>query len=434
MNFHALTLFFAGWLGWAPEWVIAVAVGGCIVIAGLALQWIVLWLVGMVSKRWDPLLQFIFLRTRRLFRFAIVLLAVDVALPLLPLAHDVLDMMRAVMLALFIILIGYTVYMGVDIAITRYLNSLRMDAQDNLLARKAATQMRVLRRTINILIIFITLGFALMSFNSVRQFGVSLFASAGVAGLAVGIAARPLLSNLIAGMQLALAQPIRLDDVVVIAGEWGRIEEFTSTYVVVRIWDLRRLIVPLSYFLENPFANWTYSNSQLLGTVYLYMDYAIPVTRLREKAIELIKKHPNWDGQVAGLQITDAKEHTLEIRVLMSAADASKSFDLRCAIREKLIDFIQREYPHALPRTRADLSSLEEREEARRANFSSRAAATDPSHVEGAEGSGHGASIPGISRPTPMPDESGAGEDPAPDPERPPPLPDPAQDKGLLKR
>ena len=261
------------------------------------------------------------------------------------------------MLAGFILLIGSIVYMAVNIAMTRYVNSLHMDAEDNLLARKAATQMRLLRRAINILIVLVALGFALMSFDAVRQFGVSLFASAGVAGIIAGFAARPVLSNLIAGMQLALTQPIRLDDVVVVEGEWGRIEEFTSTYVVVRIWDLRRLIVPLSYFLETPFRNWSYSGSKILGTVYLYTDYTVPVARIREKAIALIQASPLWDGDAASLVVTNAKENTMELRALMSASDSSKVWDLRCAVREGLIDFIQAEYPDALPRTRAEFAA-----------------------------------------------------------------------------
>jgi small-conductance mechanosensitive channel len=268
------------------------------------------------------------------------------------------------------------------------MESLRLDVADNLLARKAATQLRVLRRTVNVLIFLVTAGFALMSFSSVRQFGISLFASAGVAGLAVGLAARPLLSNLIAGIQIALAQPIKLDDVVVIDGEWGRIEEFTATYVVVRIWDLRRLIVPLSYFLKQPFRNWTYTSAQILGQVHLYADYTLPIQPVREKCLELIKANPLWDGGVAVLQVVGAEANVIQLRALMSSADSSKSWDLRCAVREQLIAFIQQNFPHALPRTRAEFIATEERSAAPRPPLGASS--------DGRYGKAHGSSVPGI--------------------------------------
>ena len=174
------------------------------------------------------------------------------------------------------------------------------------------------------------------------------------------LAARPLLSNLIAGIQIALAQPIKLDDVVVVDGEWGRIEEFTATYVVVRLWDLRRLIVPLSYFLAQPFRNWTYTSSQILGLVHLYADYTLPIQPVREKCLELIKASPLWDGGVAVSQVVGADANVIQLRALMSSADSSKSWDLRCAVREQLIEFIQQNFPYALPKTRADLTMPQE--------------------------------------------------------------------------
>ncbi len=390
MDLNTLDVYIAGLMAWAPRWLVATAVGLAIILGGFALQALALWIAGRFIKTWDVLAQFIYYRVRRVARFAIILLAANFALPLMPLSQGAVTMAGRILLAAFILLIGYIVYMAVNIAITRYVNNLHFDSDDNLLARKAATQMRLLRRAINILIALATLGFALMSFDAVRQFGVSLFASAGVAGLVAGLAARPVLSNLIAGMQLAVTQPIRLDDVVVVEGEWGRIEEFTATYVVVRIWDLRRLIVPLSYFLETPFRNWSYSGSQILGTVYLYTDYTVPVAKVREKAIELIRNSPLWDGQTAGLVVTDAKEHTLEMRALMSAADSSKVWDLRCAVREGLIDFIQREYPHALPRTRAEIAGPPEPD--------LRAPAPPASSQSGQ--TGQAGTVPGISQST----------------------------------
>ena len=188
-----------------------------------------------------------------------------------------------------------------------------------------------------------------------RQYGVSLFASAGAAGLVVGLSARPLLSNLIAGIQLALTQPIRIEDAVVVEGEWGWIETITSTYVVIRIWDLRRLIVPLTYFIEKPFQNWTHQSADLLGSVMLNVDYTVPVDRVREKLKEIVTGNPLWDGKVQVVQVTDTPNNMVQLRALVSARNSGQAWDLRCEVREKLIAFLQAEYPHALPRQRAEL-------------------------------------------------------------------------------
>jgi small-conductance mechanosensitive channel len=214
----------------------------------------------------------------------------------------------------------------------------------------------VLLRTVDVLVVIVTVGAALMTFEPVRQYGVSLFASAGVAGLVAGLAARPVLSNLFAGVQLAMTQPIRIDDAVIVEGEWGTIEEITSTYVVVRIWDLRRLIVPLTYFIEKPFQNWTRESSNLLGAAMIYVDYRAPVEAIRQKLTEIVKASNNWDGRVINLQVTNANENTMELRCLMSASSAGMAFNLRCEVREKMIDFLQKEHPEALPRQRSEVA------------------------------------------------------------------------------
>jgi small-conductance mechanosensitive channel len=184
---------------------------------------------------------------------------------------------------------------------------------------------------------------------------VTLFASAGLAGLVAGMAARPALSNLIAGIQLALTTPINLDDVVIVEGEWGWIEEISATYVVVRIWDLRRLVVPLSYFIENPFQNWTRKTADILGTVMIYADYTAPVVALRIELHRILKATPMWDGKVWNLQVTNATDTVVELRALMSASSSGTAWDLRCHVREKLLEFLQREYPECLPKVRAEL-------------------------------------------------------------------------------
>ncbi|MEX3921727.1 mechanosensitive ion channel family protein [Paraburkholderia sp. BR10872] len=232
-----------------------------------------------------------------------------------------------------------------------------LDIADNLQARRIHTQARVLARTVMVLIIIVGVGAALMTFPNVRQIGASLLASAGVAGLVAGIAARPVLGNLIAGLQIALSQPIRLDDVVVIQGEWGRIEEITGTYVSVRIWDQRRLIVPLQWFIENPFANWTRSSSQIIGTVFLWLDYRMPLAPLREALARIVDGAPEWDRRVQVLQVTDANERAMQVRVLVSSRDSGLNFDLRCRVREGLLDFVNEHYPQFLPRARAEVSA-----------------------------------------------------------------------------
>lgn len=234
----------------------------------------------------------------------------------------------------------------------------RMDVKDNLRARKVHTQVSVIKRILYVVIVVITIAVMLMTFPSVRQVGQSLFASAGVAALLAGLAARSTFSSLIAGLQIALTEPIRLDDVVIVDGEWGRIEKITTTYVVVKIWDERRMVVPLSRFIEQPFQNWTLENSNLLGTVFLHTDYTVPVEAVRTELRRILQSTALWDGRVWGLQVTDSTERTMQLRALMSAANSSLAFDLRCLVREKLIEFLQAEYPESLPRSRAEIHGL----------------------------------------------------------------------------
>lgn len=252
--------------------------------------------------------------------------------------------------------LGMRLVAGVGEALIR---SHPADSGDNLAARRIQTQTRVLGRMLMFFVLLIGVASALMMFPSVRHLGTSLLASAGVAGLVAGIAARPVLGNLIAGLQIALTQPIRLDDVVIIDNEWGRIEEITSTYVVVKIWDERRLVVPLQWIIENPFQNWTRTQAELLGTVFLWLDYRVPLAPLRAELERVCRNASEWDQRVALLQVVDTNERAIQVRALVSAADASKSWDLRCRVREALIDFLQREYPDALPRVRAELDRAE---------------------------------------------------------------------------
>lgn len=233
-----------------------------------------------------------------------------------------------------------------------------LDIEDNLNARRIQTQAKVLVRCLNVLVLIFGTGLILMSIPAVRQIGASLLASAGLAGLAAGFAAKPVLGNLIAGLQIAISQPIRLDDVVIVEGEWGRIEEISGTYVVVKIWDERRMVVPLQYFIEKPFQNWTRSTSSLIGSVFLWVDYSVPLDALREEAQRVCEDIPQlWDGRVCVLQVTDTSEKSMQLRILLSSADSSRSWDARCHMRERLITFINQRYPDCLPQVRALVST-----------------------------------------------------------------------------
>jgi small-conductance mechanosensitive channel len=230
-----------------------------------------------------------------------------------------------------------------------------MEVADNLAARRIQTQTRVLSRVLMGAIILVGASMVLLTFPMVRQIGTALLASAGIIGLVAGIAAKPVFGNLIAGLQIALTQPIRLDDVVIVEGEWGRVEEIGSSYVVVRIWDERRMVVPLTWFIENPFQNWTRRSADLLGTAFLWLDYRAPIAAIRTELERICKGEALWDGRVCVTQVTETTDHTLQVRLLVSARNSGDAFDLRCIVRERMLDFLAREHPQALPRTRAEI-------------------------------------------------------------------------------
>ena len=261
-----------------------------------------------------------------------------------------------VLIAIVAWLLVRTTYVLEDYVLNRF----DVGVKDNLEARKIHTQFRVLKRIAIVVVGILAFGTMLMTFDTVRQLGTTILASAGVVGIVVGMAAQRTIATFIAGLQIAITQPIRVDDVVIVENEWGRIEEITLTYVVVKIWDLRRLIVPITYFIESPFQNWTRTSANILGTVFVYTDYTVPVEAVREELHNILKKSDHWDGKVCVLQATNASDRTMEIRALMSAADASVAWTLRCEVREKLIEFIKAEYPQALPRVRAELHRLED--------------------------------------------------------------------------
>ncbi|MEZ0170303.1 mechanosensitive ion channel family protein [Microvirga sp. TS319] len=290
-------------------------------------------------------------------RLGLLVLGLGLVVQVLPRRGPSYDLFERVLLFGFVIFLGWSAITIVNTASEIYLRRALRGSEDSVLSRKLLTQVRLLRRTIVFGLGFLTFSAMLMTIPSVRQYGVSLFASAGVAGLAVGLAARPVLSNLIAGVQLAIAQPIRLGDEVLLEGEFGTVEEIQTTYVVIRLWDWRRMVVPLSYFMEKPFQNWTRQSSSILGSVFWYVDYATPIDEVRTKFLEILGESKLWDRQVGVLHVTDAKETTLQIRGLMSAGSSGASSDLRNEVREKLVAWLLETYPQALPRTRTEFVS-----------------------------------------------------------------------------
>jgi small-conductance mechanosensitive channel len=342
---------------WAPDWLVGVAVLALAALIAIAIHRTVLRLSRRLLRDRHPYIRSFLAGTTSLTRLGLLVLALFIALPVTPLDGDTKATIARILALFAIVLIGWMAITVVNMTADLYLLRFRLDVADNLLARKHLTQIRVLTRTVNTVLIIATIGAALMTFEPVRQYGVSLFASAGVAGLIAGLAARPVLSNLFAGIQIAMTQPIRLDDGVLVENEYGRIEEITSTYVVIQLWDLRRLIVPLTYFIEKPFQNWTRDSSSLIGAVMLYVDYTTPVDRVRSKLEEIVKGSKLWDGKVLKLHVTDAKESTIELRAIASASSSGDAFELRCQIREQLIDFLRREIPTALPRQRQEVAA-----------------------------------------------------------------------------
>jgi len=249
---------------------------------------------------------------------------------------------------------------GVSWLLLRLFNIMKMfilsryeiSVKDNLEARRISTQLDVIQRVLGFLVILVAVSSILMTFEKVRQIGVSILASAGIAGIIVGFAAQRSIATLIAGIQMAITQPIRLDDVVIVENEWGWIEEITLTYVVVRIWDQRRLIVPITFFIERPFQNWTRKTAELLGIVFIYADYCTPIDELRRELERIVAETPLWDKRVAKMQVTNATDKTIELRALVSAENSSNAWELRCLVREKLISFLQQNYPESLPLVR----------------------------------------------------------------------------------
>jgi small-conductance mechanosensitive channel len=340
------------------QWRLTIWLVGLPLLLGVIGHLLVFRLIRKISRRSKNIVDDSLVKhCYRPFQWTIVVFVIRLALPTV--FPDEIPTGLNHVLSLFLIaivswLLIKIVYVFEDFLISRF----EIDAKDNLQARKIHTQLRVLKLIIVITVGMVALATMLMTFPKVRQLGTTILASAGIIGIVVGMAAQRTIGAFIAGLQIAFTQPIRVDDVVIVENEWGRIEEITLTYVVVKIWDLRRLIVPITYFIEKPFQNWTRVTADILGTVFLYMDYTVDLDAVREELQRLLKESELWDGKVCVLQVTNTSERTVEVRALMSAADASAAWSLRCHVREKLIDFIKTKYPQALPKLRAELDPL----------------------------------------------------------------------------
>jgi len=352
---RAIRLWFGMSLDGTPAWALDLAALALAVIIGLFAHFVALRIVNRLVGDQRVFLRLLLTRTVGASRLAVVIIAVSVVTPWAPVDPAVSQAITHALVIAFIILVGWMTIIAVAIAADTYLRRFTLDVEDNLLARKHVTQVRILQRAADTLTILITAAAAFMTFETVRQYGISLFASAGAAGIIVGLAARPVLSNFIAGIQIAMTQPIRLEDAIIVENEFGWVEDIAAAYVVVRLWDRRRMIVPLSYFIEKPFQNWSRQSTDLIGSVMLYVDYAASVGRIRDKLNEIVAQSPLWDHQVVNLQVNDITETTMKLRVLVSAKNAGSLNDLQAELREKLIDFLQKEHPEALPRSRAEL-------------------------------------------------------------------------------
>ncbi len=337
---------------WLPEWAVILILTVAFVFIGWTGNQIVFGLLTLAVRKRDLFWRGVVARARLKVRVAVMILALGLAVTVSPLGIEPSQFIRQSLLFGFILVLGWMAIGAVDMWAVVYLRQFNMATEDNLVARKHITQTRILQRVAALLVAVVTLGLALMTIAEVRQWGLSLLASAGVVGIVAGLALQPFLTNMIAGVQIATGQPIRLDDAVVVEGEWGQIEEITSTYVVVKLWDWRRMILPLTYFISKPFQNWTRENARLIGSAMLYVDYEAPMDRLRGELDRICRASPLWNGEVINLQVTDVTDRVAQVRCLASARNAPTAFDLRCEIREKMLAFMRDECPEALPKDR----------------------------------------------------------------------------------
>ena len=344
---------------WLPEWSVIALVVAAFVGVGWLVHALVFAVLRRAVKTRDVFWRGVVERARVKLRVLMIIIAIGIGVSVSPLDPEPSQQVRSVLLFVWILTLGWLASGVLDMWTAVHLKKFNVAVEDNLVARKHLTQTRILQRVAKVVLVIVTLGLAMMTISGFRQWGVSLLASAGVVGIIAGLALQPILTNMVAGIQIALTQPIRIDDAVIVEGEWGNVEEITSTYVVVKLWDWRRMVLPLSYFITKPFQNWTRENARLIGTAMVYVDYAAPIDRLREGFERIVRASSLWDGEVQVLQVTDVTERVMQVRCLASARSAGMAFDLRCEIREKLMAFIRDECPEAMPRDRLEWDRLE---------------------------------------------------------------------------
>jgi len=343
------------------NWETAAWVFGIALLAGLIGQYVIFGILQSVVKRTKSIVdESLVKHCYRPLQWIIILFVARLALTMLEMPEEFDEAAKHIISLVLIGLMGWLVIKAVYVLEDYIVSRFEVGVKDNLQARKIHTQLRVLKRIVIIVVGILAVGTMLMTFPKVRGLGTTVLASAGIIGIVIGMAAQRTIGTLIAGIQIAITQPIRLDDVVIVENEWGRIEEITLTYVVVKIWDLRRLVVPITYFIEKPFQNWTRTAADILGTVFIYVDYTVPVDAVRQQLQKILKASELWDKKVCVLQVTNTSERTVELRALMSAADASTAWSLRCEVREKLLDFLKKKYPQSLPKVRAELYQLKD--------------------------------------------------------------------------
>ncbi|OAT76106.1 mechanosensitive ion channel protein MscS [Mangrovibacter phragmitis] len=341
----------------APSWVPALLLVTLSFAVGFLARFILLRVIRYWQKRDRKLFKSLEKHLRGSMFLFLPLLLINVGVHYINIPTNVLNLITSTA-NIFIILSFCSVLIRLtnvvqDMLFIRY----DINLSNNLRARKIRTQIIYVKKVAIVLLVLFCLSLILLSFPGVRKFGTTILAGAGVAGIIIGFALQKSLVNLFAGIQIAFTQPIKIDDAVVVEKEWGWIEEINLTYVVVRIWDLRRLVLPITYFTENAFQNWTRNNAQILGSVFLYVDYSMPLEPLRKHFEKVLSETKLWDQQTQVLQVTDTTEKTMTIRLLMTAQNSPTAWDLRCYVREKMIEFIQQNYPQSLPHVRATLNN-----------------------------------------------------------------------------
>jgi small-conductance mechanosensitive channel len=325
------------------------------IIIGLIVKFMLSLLLRRKPRSDKPAFSFsrsLLSRLSKPFSYFLPLLAFNFLLPLMRMRSDIAQFLNKATEILLAISFANVLIALIKVFEDYVYHTFDIDKADNLKERKIRTQLQFIRRLAVSLVIVLTICAILLSFNNLRKIGTGLLTGVGVGGIIIGFAAQKSLGNFLAGFQIAFTQPLRIDDVLVVEGEWGRVEEITLSYVVLKIWDQRRLILPINYFVEKPFQNWTRNTSDILGTVFLYLDYTVPLQPLRTELTRLLENNPLWDKRINLMQVTNASERTIEVRALMSAASSGNAFDLRCDVREGLIKFIQENYPQSLPTTR----------------------------------------------------------------------------------